>query len=171
LGVKQFEEFLQAEHVGIDLPAAATRDAQTLLKRQAGKAYAVCLNVSEEFRSLADAVVAACPDRQFFDLSPTLSSTKATNSQSLFGHGFTLHERMALVKTADAYVGTFDALGCAALVSKRPTILLGGEIGEQPDLIGCGDKVVWFHGSAEPATLVQPVIQFLSNQFGPAENC
>ena len=174
LGVKQFEEFLQADHVGIDLPVAAIRDAQTLLKRQAGKAYAVCLNVPEEFHLLADAVVAARPDVRFFDLEPyplAPAMTTTANSQSFFDHGLTLHERMALVQAADAYVGSFDVLGCAALVFMRPTILLGGETGEQPDRTSRGDKVVWYHGSAEPATLVQPVLRFLSNQLSPPENC
>lgn len=168
LSFKQLQEFFQANHAGIALPVAVTRDAQILLKRQAGKAYAVCLNVSEEFRSLADAAVAARPDSQFFDLSPTVSSAKTTNCQSLFDHGFTLHERMALVKSADAYVGSFDELGCAALVSKQPTILLGGGTGGPLDRISHGDKAIWFPDPAEQTMAAKMVLQFLSSQLGPA---
>ena len=97
LSFKQLQEFFQSNHDGIVLPVAATRDAQTLLKRQAGGAYAVCLNVPGELRSLADALVAARPDVRFFDLAPDpLPATKAANSQALHGYGLNLHERMAL---------------------------------------------------------------------------
>ena len=118
--VKQLQEFFQADHVGIVLPVAATRDAQTLLKRQAGGGFVVCLNVPPELASLADAVARARPDIWFFDLAhPASPTTAAANHQSIAGQGFSLHERMALVQAADAYVGSFDALGCAALVSGR----------------------------------------------------
>jgi hypothetical protein len=170
LSFKQLQEFFQADHVGIVLPVAATRDAQTLLKRQAGGAYAVCLNVPVEHRSLIAAVEAALPEVRFFDLAPALPTTKAANSQSLYGYGLNLHERMALVQAADAYVGSFDELGCAALVSKRPAVLLGGGTGEPPDHISRGDVAVWFPGPVEPTTLAKAVLQFLSRQIAPAEN-
>lgn len=167
LSFKQLREFFQANHAGIALPVAVTRDAQILLKRQAGKAYAVCLNVPEELRWLTDAVVAVCPNSQFFDLSPTLWTTKTTNCQSLFSHGFTLHERMALVKASDAYVGSFDELGCAALVSKRPTILLGGGTGGPLDRISHGDKALWFPDPVDQTMAAEMVLQFLSSQLEP----
>jgi len=170
LSFKQLQEFFLADHVGIVLPVAATRDAQTLLKRQAGGAYAVCLNVPVEHRSLIAAVEATRPDTRFFDLAPALQTTKAANSQSLYGYGLNLHERMALVQTADAYLGTFDELGCAALISKRPAVLLGGGTGEQPDRIRRGDIAVWFPGPVEPTTLAKAVLQLWSHQIGPAEN-
>lgn len=172
LSFKQLQEFFQADHVGIVLPVAATRDAQTLLKRQAGGAYAVCLNVPVEHRSLIAAVEATRPDTRFFDLAPYASppTAGAANSQSLYGYGLNLHERMALVQAADAYVGSFDELGCAALVSKRPAVLLGGGTGEQPDRISRGDAAVWFPGPVEPTTLAKAVLQFLSRQIGPSEN-
>jgi hypothetical protein len=172
LNFKQLQEFFQADHVGIVLPVAATRDAQTLLKRQAGGAYAVCLNVPVEQRSLVAAVEAARPEVWFFDLAPYASppTAGAANSQSLYGYGLNLHERMALVQAADAYVGSFNELGCAALVSGRPAVLLGGGTGEQPDRISRGDLAVWFPDPVEPTTLAKAVLQFLSRQLGPAEN-
>jgi hypothetical protein len=169
LSFKQLQEFFQADHVGIVLPVAATRDAQTLLKRQAGGAYAICLNVPEEFRSLADAVAAARPDARFFDLAPALPTTKAANSHSLYGYGLNLHERMALVQAADAYVGSFDELGCAALISGRPAVLLGGGTGEPRNCISRGDVAVWFPGPVEPTTLARAVLPFLSRRLGPTE--
>jgi len=167
---KQLQEFFQADHVGIVPPLAGVRDAQTLLKRQAGGAHAICLNVPEEFRSLADAGAAARPDARFLDLAPALPTTKAANSQSLYGDGLNLHERMALVQAADAYVGSFDELGCAALVSGRLAVLLGGGTGEQPNCIRRDDIAVWFPGPVEPTTLAAVVLQFLSRHIGPAED-
>jgi hypothetical protein len=168
LSFKQLQEFFQADHVGIVPPVAATRDAQTLLKRQAGGAYAVCLNVPVEHRSLIAAVEATRHDIRFFDLTAALPTTKAANSQSLYGYGLNLHERMALVQVADAYVGSFDELGCAALVSKRPTVLLGGGTGERPDRINRGDVAVWFPGPVEPMTLAEAVRQFLPRDHAAA---
>jgi hypothetical protein len=170
LSLKQLQEFFEVDHVRIVLPVAVTRDAQTLLKRQAGAAYAVCLNVPVEHRSLIAAVQAMRPDTRFFDLAPALPTTEAANSQSLHGYGLNLHERMALVQVADAYVGSFDELGCAALAAKRPAVLLGGGTGEQPDRISRGDVAVWFPGPVEATTLAKVVLQFLSRQIGPAEN-
>jgi hypothetical protein len=172
LSFKQLQEFFQADHVGIVLPGAANRNAQTLLKRQAGRAYAVCLNVPVEHRSLVDAIEAAHPDVRFFDLAPYASppAAKAANSQSLYGYGLNLHERMALVQAADAYVGSFDEVGCAALVSGRPTVLLGGGNGEQPERISRGDMAVWFPRPLDQTALAKAVLQFLSSQLVPGEN-
>jgi len=170
LSCKQLQEFFQVDHVGIVLPVAATRDAQTLLKRQARWAYAVCLNVPAELRALADAVVAARPDVWFFDLSPALPTTKAANSQLLSSYGLNMHERMAVVQSADAYVGSFDELGCAVLVSKRPAVLFGGGTGEQPERVNGSERAMWFPGSVEPTTVAKTVLQFLSRQLVPGKN-
>ena len=172
LSFKQMQEFFKGDYVGIVLPIAAARDMQTLLKRQAGGAYAACLNVPVEQRSLVAAVEAARPDVRFFDLAPYASppAARAANSQELYGYGLSLHERMALVQAADAYVGNFDELGCASLVSGRPAVLLGGGTGAQPDRISRGDTAVWFPDPVEPTTLAKAVLQFLSRQIGPAGN-
>lgn len=164
LSFTQLQEFFQADHVGIVLPVAATRDAQTLLKRQAGGVCAVCLNVPVEHRSLIAAVEAARPDVRFFDLAPYASppTAGAANTQSLYGYGLNLHERMALVQAADAYVGSFDLLGCAALISGRPAVLLGGGTGGGPDCIRRGDIAVWFPDPATTPALTEAVRQFLS---------
>lgn len=171
LSFKQLQEFFQANHMDIMLPVSATRDAQTLLKRQAGKASAVCLNVPEELRSLADALVAARPDVQFFDLTPVVPTRKAVNIQSLHDYGLNLHERMALVQAADVYVGSFDQLGCVALISKRPAVLFGGATGDEPYQVSRGDMAMWFPGSVEPTALARTVLQFLSLQVRPTEIC
>jgi hypothetical protein len=168
--VKQLAAFLQADHGGVVLPVAAIRDAQTLLKRQAGGGYTVCLNVPLELRLLADAVVSARTDVSFFDLAaPAPSPLRAANCQSLYGHGLTLQERMALAQAADAYVGSFDELGCAALFSGRLVILLGGGTGTQPDRISSGDIAVWFPVPAEPTTLAKAVVQVLSRKLAPVK--
>ena len=165
---KQLAVFLQADHGGIVLPVAAIRDAQTLLKRQAGGGYAVCLNVPLELRLLADAVVSARTDVRFFDLAPPAPSPRrAANYQSLYEHGLTLQERMALAQAADAYIGSFDELGCTALFSARLVILLGGGNGTQPDCISSGDIAVWFPVPAEPTTLAPAVVQVLSRKLAP----
>lgn len=171
LSFERLCEFFQSTHDDIVLPVAANRDAQTLLKRQAGKAYAVCLNVPVDIQSLADTLAARLPDFRFFDLAPNAlpSSARAANSQSLYGYGLSLHERTALVQAADAYVGRFDELGSAALVSGRPAVLLGGGTGEQPDRISGDDMAVWFPVPVEATALAGAVIQFLSRQLGPPE--
>jgi hypothetical protein len=163
--VKHFEEFLQSGHMGIDLPVAVIRDAQTLLKRQTGRTPAVCLNMPAELHALASALVAARPDLWFFNLSPSMPAMKAINIQSLHDYGLNLHERMALVQAADAYIGSFDELGCAALIARRPAVLLGGGNGAQPDWISRVSRAVWFPDPAEPETLSKPVLQFFSDHL------
>jgi hypothetical protein len=74
---------------------------------------------------------------------------------------------MALAKAADAYVGSFDVLGCSALLSGRPTVLLGGDSGAQPDQISLGHNALWFPGPAPPAALTEAVRQFLCHYFVP----
>lgn len=167
---QHLQEFFHADHVGIAPPIAATRDAQTLLKRHAGRAYAVCLNVPVEHRSSIAEVEAMRPDLRFFDLADARPTAKAANGQSLCGYGLTLHERLALVQVADAYVGSFDELGCAALVSERPTVLLGGGNGEHPDPISRDDGAVWFPGPVEPTTLAEAVLRLLSRHIGAADD-
>lgn len=167
-GSTQFLEFLHADHEEFALPVAASRDGQTLLKRLVGAAHVVCLNVPTELRPLVNAIAGARPDIRFFHFSPELpESPRAANNQSFFGCGFNLHERMALIQAADAYVGSFDELGCTALICRRPAILLGGGAGEQPDRISRGEIAVWFPASVEPAALRNAVLQFLSHHFAP----
>ncbi len=172
LSFKQFHEYFQSTHEEVVLPVAATRDARTLLKRQAAGAYAVCLNVPLELQSLADAVTAAHPDVRFFDLATDAlpPSDGTANSQSLHGYGLSLHERIALVQAADAYVGSFDELGCAALVSGRPAVLFGGGTGEHPDHISRDEISLWFPDPAPTPELTEAVLQFLPGRLGSAGN-
>jgi hypothetical protein len=167
-GSTQLLEFLHADHEEFALPVAAARDGQTLLKRQVGAAHVVCLNVPTELRPLVDAVAESRPEIRFFHFSPELpESPRVTNNHSFFGCGFTLHERMALVRAADAYIGGFDELGCTALILGRPAILLGGSAGDQPDRIRRGEIAVWFPAPVEPAALRNAVVEFLSHHFAP----
>jgi hypothetical protein len=145
----------------ITLPVAAARDAQTLLKREAESALAVCLNLAPAHRLLAKAAVNARPEMFFLDLSPAPASTQAPNYRSLFGQGLILHERMAVVCAADAYVGSFDELGCAAQMWHRPAVLLHGAAGERRGE-AAGDATLWLPESTEPAMLMQELLQFLS---------
>jgi hypothetical protein len=165
-GSTQLVEFLHSDHGELVLPVATSRDAQTLLKRYAGAADVVCLNLSMELRALADAVVRACPHIRFCHFSPEPpESAGAANSQSFFGWGLTLHERMALVQAADAYVGAFDELGCTAVISRRPAILLGGGSGVQPDRVSRDGIAVWLPGQPDPTALTKMVLQFLSDRL------
>jgi len=164
--VTRLEEFFQADHGEIALPVAASRDAQTLLKRQAGSAWVACLNLPPEQSSLAGILANARPDVRFFDFSATLSKeTRVSNHQSIVDHGLTLHERMAIVVAADAYIGSFDELGCAALISGRRTVMLGGGASNRHDRIGRGDGAVWFPRPLEPAALTIEVLQFLETSI------
>lgn len=164
--VRQLELFLHAVHREIALPVAASRDAQTFLKRQAGGGFAVCLNVPPELASLVDAVAKARPDIWFFDLSPpTLQTMDAANYRSISGHGLSLHERMALASAADAYVGSFDELGCTAVISRRPAILLGSGSGVQLDPVSRDYVAVWLPFQTEPSVLTKMVLQFLSDRL------
>jgi hypothetical protein len=159
----RFEEFCRTKPGRLALPVAAARDAQTLLKRQAGGGYAVCLNVPPDLASLADAVARARPDIWFFNLSLTASqTTSAANHQSISGQGYSLHERMALASAADAYVGSFDETGCAAVITGRPAFLLGGSNGSRPELVGRGDAAVWLPGPVQPTEATNAALQLLS---------
>jgi len=166
--ISQYEEFLRAVHAEISLPVAARRDAQTLLKRQAGGAFVVCLNLPMELDPLVDGLAGARPDVRFLDLSPAPPQTaRGVNIHSFVGHGLTLHERMALVEAADAYVGSFDELGCTAVMSARPAVLLGGGTGTPPAHVRCDGNIVWFPGASEPALAAIAVLEFLSRHFAP----
>jgi hypothetical protein len=81
----------------------------------------------------------------------------------LSGHGLALHERMALVRAADAYVGSFDELGCTALISGRPAMVVDGSAAGRRDRLGRGGVVAWFLDPLEPEeALMQELLKFLS---------
>jgi hypothetical protein len=165
-GSDQFVKFLDCGHAEFALPVTATRDAQTLLKRLVGAAYTICFNVPSGLRTIAKAVVEARADLQFLHFSPESPEfASVTNNQSFFGWGLSLHERMAFVQAADVYIGSFDELGCTALVSRRPAILLGGVADALPHPLRRGDATMWFPGQPEPEALTQMVLQFLSEHL------
>jgi hypothetical protein len=126
LSFRQLQEFCLTDHAGIALPIAATRDAQTLLKRQAGDGLAVCLNLPPEAWSVAGLMATEFPMLRFFELSPagTHAPGPLHNLVALHSWGLNLHERMALVSGADAYVGPLDVLGAAAVMAGRPAVLI-----------------------------------------------
>ena len=125
--VERLDRFLREKHQPLDLPVAARREAQTLLKRLAGGAYAICLNLPDGQAPLFAATVTAKPDVRFFDLRGSGSKPLPANVTSLADYGLSLHERLAFVQAADAYMGSFDELGLAAIISGRPTQFVGLE--------------------------------------------
>jgi hypothetical protein len=106
--VERLEHFFQAGHEPLHLPVAARREAQTLLKRLAGDAYAICVNLPEGQPVPFEEIVTGGPVSV---ISPD-------------DYGLTLHERLALVQAADAYIGRFDELGCAAIAGDRPVVVI-----------------------------------------------
>lgn len=165
--IRRFEAFLRSNPAEIALPVAAVRESLNLLKRLAGETNTVCVNVPLALHPLAVTVALSRPDAIFFDLSPARPRPRGPeNFQSLFHYGLTLHERMALAKAADAYLGSFDELGCAAVMSTRPAVLFGGGTGGEPERIEQG-AAMWFPSPAEPAVLTEAVLQFLSRRMAP----
>lgn len=163
---KRRHAFLAAGHDRFVVPVAAAREAQTLLKRQAGCAYAVCFNPPAGTVGLTEAVANAFPDVGFFDFQSFESTPRAAaNVVGVGGYGLNLHERMALVSAADAYVGRFDELGAAALIAGRPAALLGDE-GAAPPL-SHGDTALWIPDPARLPGLAQTVMGFLRRHCAP----
>jgi hypothetical protein len=101
------------------------------------------------------------PLLRFFELSPAGADAPGPppNLVALHSWGFNLHERMALVCGADAYVGRLDALAAVAVMADRPTVL----IADAPEVSGPrearGGRVLWV--SADSAALVQGFRGFL----------
>lgn len=125
LPVTRLDEFIRAEHTELALPVAVTRDAQNFLKRHARAAPAVILHLPAKLAALADDIATRRPDMYFIDLA-SHSGARSANCLPMFEHGMTLHERMALVQAADAYIGRFDEVGCAAIITGRAALLLDG---------------------------------------------
>jgi hypothetical protein len=153
LSLDRLDRFFQAGHPPLDLPVAARREAQTLLKRLAGGASAICLNLPAEQLPLFETVVTAAPDVRFFDLRCPGSKPLPMNVTSLADYGLTLHERLAFVQAADAYLGSFDELGCAAIIGGRPGVLLGGgdRSSDGVRILSPEARTAWFPGPAGPA--------------------
>jgi hypothetical protein len=160
--VEACRTFLDADHQGVVLPVAACRDAQTLIKRQGGAAYAVCLNLPEEVRWLVDGIAEALSDAKFFDIDPILpgSSSAAANVVSLYGYGLNLHERMGVAQTTDAYVGRFDEVGCAALFAGRPTVLIGGGAAAYTEPRSRADIALWLPDPSS-SSIRADILEFL----------
>ena len=161
-GLEACRAFLDADHQGVALPVAASRDAHTLVKRQGGAAYAVCLNLPEEVRWLAGEIAATRSDVKFFDIDPMLSGSPpavAANVLSLYAYGLNLHERMAVAQTTDVYVGRFDEAGCAALFAGRPTVLIGGGAAAYSEPLSRA-TALWLPDPSSPA-IRTAVLEFL----------
>lgn len=160
LGREPLAGFIAAGHDRFDVPVAAARDAQTLLKRQAGGAGAVCLNPPAGTPGLTAAVALAFPDLRFFDFQ-SFDATPATHNLVPIGaYGLTLHERMALVAAADAYVGRFDELGGAAVIAGRPAVLLDDQFGAPADASGRGPATLQLLDTSK-AEVTEEVLRFL----------
>ena len=160
---RQLHDFFSGDHRPIELPVAAIRDAHLLLKRVAQRRFVVCLSFSCEWTAFAKELVAALPEVLFVDIGlvSSLRDAHVENMLSLDGHGFVLHERLALVQAADAYVGDFDVFGCAAMTLARPAVLFGGGTDSQQDWVSRGDKGLWFPGREIQAEAGKRVVEFL----------
>lgn len=121
--VERLEHFFQAAHEPLNLPVAARREARTLLKRLAGDAYAICVNLPEGQPPFEE-IVTGGTEMRCFDLAPAGSKPLPAGVVSLADYGLTLHERLAFVQAADAYIGRFDELGCAAIAGERPVVVI-----------------------------------------------
>ena len=153
--------FLQRTHHAVTLPTAALREAETLLKRLAGGGLAVCLNLPPDAGSLAGRLAAEFPLVRFFELSPAGADAPGPppNLVPLHSWGFSLHERMALVRGADVYIGRLDVLAAVAVMAGRPTVLLADPREENGPREAGGGRVLWV--PAETAALVQGLRGFL----------
>ena len=151
----QLQEALARRHSPLQPSIDARREARTLLKRRARGGFAVCLNLSPPPSTLGHLIAGAVPGATIFDLSPAASAAPGKeNVVAAGGWALTLHERIALVQEADAYVGRLDALGCAALLAGRPSILVGGLDDDAASETIQGDAVMWLpsgHSSAAMA--------------------
>ena len=164
-GSQALRDFLAAGHEPLAVPVTANREARTLLKRLAGGAWTVCLNLPDEARWLAGAVTAGLPDARFFDMRNFDSARAAPNLHAVAGWGLTLHEHLALVADSDAYVGSFDLLAAAALIAGRPAVLLGGEPVATPDRQGGGEATIWIADVSDPALVTRAVLEFLGRHW------
>jgi hypothetical protein len=160
--VERLDRFFRGEHEGLDLPVAARREAQTLLKRQAGAACAICLNLPAALSPLCEAIVTAAPDVRFFDLGAPGSKPLAAKVTLLADYGLTLHERLAFLQAADGYVGRFDELGSTAIMGGRPAVLVGGgdSASETSRVLGPASRTMWFPGSPGPE-VAEEIAEFL----------
>ena len=160
-GPQTLGDFLAARHEPLVVPVTANREARTLIKRLAGGAWAVCLNLPDEARWLAGAVTDGLPDARFFDMRSFDSAPAAPNLDAVAGWGLTLHERLALAADTDAYIGSFDPLAAAALIAGRPAVLLGGDPLATPARPGGGAGAIWIADISDPAMVTRAVLEFL----------
>jgi hypothetical protein len=160
-GAGEVEAFLRRTHADVTTPVAAMREGLTLLKRLAGADLAVCLNLPAGVEPLASRLAVALPPVRFLDLGAPAAGAPGPppNLFGLHAWGLTLHERMALVRGVDAYVGRLDTLGVVAVMSGRPTVL----VADAAEVPGPGEaldgRVVWL--LADSATLAADVLGFL----------
>lgn len=159
----------------VTLPVGAKGEAQLLLKRLAGGAQVVCLNLGSatsdpgafaytqsQFLRRAQREL---PDIVFLVLDDSITQPFAEplpphNVFLLHRFGLTLHERMAVVQAADLYVGAFDLLAVAAVAADRDLLVYGAEDGvetkvadAQPVLRRPG--AVWYPRPADETVFVE----------------
>lgn len=157
---RQFADLSRAGVDALSLPVGVAREMETLLKREAGGGQVVCLNLPAGMDSLRAAVVAARPEARFYDFSVVPLSPAPAHYVCTARHGLTLHERFALVTSADAYVGCFDELGCMAVMLHRRTVIVAKEAPDGPvsELLG---TVAWLPAHGEPRELAAEVLAHL----------
>ncbi len=160
-GAGAIREFLTAPHHGpLALPVAARREAEILLKRLVGGAWAVCLNLPDSVSWLAEEMMRAFPDARFLDLRLG-GPASIGGAVALDGFGLTLHERLALAGAADAYVGRFDELGGAAVLAGRTAVLIGGGDAGPNEWLSRFESLWVGRGEGLTPMMAGKVVQFL----------
>ncbi|MEX2528448.1 MAG: hypothetical protein WEA09_12490 [Gemmatimonadota bacterium] len=157
----EIRAFVQRGHHPVTLPPPALREAETLLKRLVGSDLAVCVNLPPSAGWLAGPLAAEFPLVHFFQLSPADGEAPdpPTNLVPIHTWGFSLHERMALARGTDAYLGHLDVLAAMAVMAGRPTALIAepGEEDGPPE--ADGERVLWV--PAETSALVKALHGFV----------
>jgi hypothetical protein len=171
IGYSQARQYIESKKESPALPVAAFREAQTLLKRQAGNRYVISLNISELHRHVADELREVFPNVFFSDFSRSVmaGTVNAGNLLCHGGCGLDLHQRMAMVQASDAYVGNFDELGCAAAAFGKPCVLFGQFPGSSAGRIECGVSVVLYPDGEKAEAIAEGTIQFLRRHLLLAE--
>jgi len=165
----QAQDIVARRHSPLQPSIDARREARTLLKRQARGGFAVCLNLSPPSPTLGHLIAGAVPGATIFDFSPAVSAAPGMgNVVAAGGWALTLHERIAMVQEADAYIGRLDALGCAALLAGRPSILVGGLDDAASELIQ-GHAATWLPSGHSSAAMASALARLAKLQMRTAD--
>ena len=139
------------------LPAAANRDAETLLKRIFGAAVVVSDNTPPQETPLVQAILEAHPSVRFVHLNRTVPLRE--QDIALGSWGFTLFERLAIIRSSDCYIGPCDEHGTAAALFRMPRIMVGTD-GDSAVTVEGGPEACVINGLA-PSDIRQEAIAYV----------